>query len=623
MTYAIQALAGIAIALGTFFGLYWRKIRKPVLRFFNLDETACKKEESDELVYFDPSVMKEERKIIIQKDLKAKDDVKAKGKIRTILEDMVPALFITLSGCFMVCIYVPLDLYFNNKTEFWFDLQILLSQQIPLFCAMSAGILVFYLICRLIGKQFYSAILFITLDIFICSYIQGNFRIENLPSMDGSPVDWSLYTGENLITLLIWIAVTVILIFIYRYVREKGFRGIAEAVSCLLSAVMVISLAASYLNSRNSVQSSYFEISKDHMFDVSDTENFYILILDAVDAYAYRTVSDGHPEYKEWFEDFTFFSNATSVYPFTSRSIPQILSGFAFKNEKDFTTFSTEALNNSPIMKTMEENGFRMGIYEPDLVYNGASLGRFDNIHTGKAQINPRYKGMFVKLQIKLVLFKYLPYCLKKHIPLNVTKFIQTKGKNPFTSNNRVFYDALVNDEVTHISEKNFRQYHIKGAHPSFVFDQNLNLIPETEGTYTQSVEASMKIAQTFINKLKDAGVYDQSSIIIMADHGYPWRSGSVFERFNPLLMVKGFNEKHPYTTSDAPISYYDLQEAYARLLEHLPAEECFDAEEGDRRIREVLYLMWKEEDLIIEYLQDGHASDYENLKPSGNEYRR
>ena len=38
MTYAIQALAGIAIALGTFFGLYWRKIRKPVLRFFNLDE---------------------------------------------------------------------------------------------------------------------------------------------------------------------------------------------------------------------------------------------------------------------------------------------------------------------------------------------------------------------------------------------------------------------------------------------------------------------------------------------------------------------------------------------------------------------------------------------------------
>ena len=44
-------------------------------------------------------------------------DAKTKGKIRTILEDMVPALFITLSGCFMVCIYAPLDLYFNNKNE--------------------------------------------------------------------------------------------------------------------------------------------------------------------------------------------------------------------------------------------------------------------------------------------------------------------------------------------------------------------------------------------------------------------------------------------------------------------------------------------------------------------------
>ena len=31
MTYAIQAIAGVLIGLGTFFGLYWRKIRKMLL----------------------------------------------------------------------------------------------------------------------------------------------------------------------------------------------------------------------------------------------------------------------------------------------------------------------------------------------------------------------------------------------------------------------------------------------------------------------------------------------------------------------------------------------------------------------------------------------------------------
>ena len=162
MTYAIQALAGIAIALGTFFGLYWRKIRKPVLRFFNLEETAGKEEESDELVYFDPSVMKEERKITVQKDLNAKDGVKTKGKIRIILEDMVPALFITLSGCFMLCIYAPLDLYFNNKNEFWFNLQILFPQLIRMMCMIAPAVLAVYLICRLISRKLYSALIFVT-----------------------------------------------------------------------------------------------------------------------------------------------------------------------------------------------------------------------------------------------------------------------------------------------------------------------------------------------------------------------------------------------------------------------------------------------------------------------------
>ena len=35
MTYAIQAIAGTAIALGTFVSVYWRKIRKLFIKEFN------------------------------------------------------------------------------------------------------------------------------------------------------------------------------------------------------------------------------------------------------------------------------------------------------------------------------------------------------------------------------------------------------------------------------------------------------------------------------------------------------------------------------------------------------------------------------------------------------------
>ena len=49
MTYAIQAGAGIVIALGAFIGLYWRKARKKVNKKLNIDENRNKEVESDDI----------------------------------------------------------------------------------------------------------------------------------------------------------------------------------------------------------------------------------------------------------------------------------------------------------------------------------------------------------------------------------------------------------------------------------------------------------------------------------------------------------------------------------------------------------------------------------------------
>ena len=49
MTYAIQAGAGIAIAIGAFVGLYFRKAKKKVAKKLNIDENRKKEVESDEI----------------------------------------------------------------------------------------------------------------------------------------------------------------------------------------------------------------------------------------------------------------------------------------------------------------------------------------------------------------------------------------------------------------------------------------------------------------------------------------------------------------------------------------------------------------------------------------------
>lgn len=49
MTYAIQAGAGIVIAIGAFVGLYFRKAKKKVNKKLGIDENRNKEVESDDI----------------------------------------------------------------------------------------------------------------------------------------------------------------------------------------------------------------------------------------------------------------------------------------------------------------------------------------------------------------------------------------------------------------------------------------------------------------------------------------------------------------------------------------------------------------------------------------------
>ena len=50
MTYVIQAVAGIVVAVGAVVGIYWRKAKKMVNEALGVDENKNKEVESDDIV---------------------------------------------------------------------------------------------------------------------------------------------------------------------------------------------------------------------------------------------------------------------------------------------------------------------------------------------------------------------------------------------------------------------------------------------------------------------------------------------------------------------------------------------------------------------------------------------
>ena len=130
-----------------------------------------------------------------------------------------------------------------------------------------------------------------------------------------------------------------------------------------------------------------------------------------------------------------------------------------------------------------------------------------------------------------------------------------------------------------------------------------------------------MTLTRAYLDKLKKAGAYDNTVLIIMADHGY--QEGDVaWGRQCPILLIKGFDEKHDVLQrSNAPIAHEDLQQAYVRLLDGAQGSEVFDWKEGDVRERRFLFYKYLHDDHMEEYIQKGEASDLNTLLPTGREF--
>ena len=122
---------------------------------------------------------------------------------------------------------------------------------------------------------------------------------------------------------------------------------------------------------------------------------------------------------------------------------------------------------------------------------------------------------------------------------------------------------------------------------------------------------------------MKQLGIYENSIIVIMADHGY------YDLRSNPLFLVKGMNEMHEFRVDDTPISFFDLQNAFSELLDGKTADEIFERENSERVRLYYSYEKFRTMDLdsysvpIKEYEVHGHARNIQKYYESGRVFTK
>ncbi len=512
-------------------------------------------------------------------------------------------VLISLVISFMLFIFAPLEMLFSNMDEVFYDASLLLKPMSLVFVAFF--VLLSLVLCLAQKTKMYEALYCLVFVIFLSTYIQGTYFAGWLPKLDGTSIIWSDYSKYRIICIFTWIIVSLLIVILYKHVKRQNLIKAITGVSVALGLIMLANIVTMGISCNGFASKEIYADTSTtkNMFAYSENKNFLILVLDKTDATVMNEFLEDHTEYLDIFNDFTFYTNMESMYPYTHHSVPLMLTGVPYEKQCDYSHYLNEVYENSRLFAELEKRDYSIGIYET-LFKMKNSNNRFDNLV--KCEHDVSSWVTFTRWQIMLVGYKYAPFDLKRFCFLVTNAFNNLKvipGETVFSDYNEDFWVELQERPTNRIETNNFRFIHVYGAHNPWISTEDMK--PVENGTYEDGIKVSLSITQKYLQKYKEAGCYDNSVIIIMADHGY-----STGFQENPIFFVKGIDEHHQMQKNDAPVSFADLMDAYIRLLDGNSSNDIFDWKEGDKRERKFLFQDDDDnpEEIMEEYVQKGRA---------------
>lgn len=551
------------------------------------------------------------------KDLIKKSSTDEKGK---------SWLLLSVELGFMLCIFAPLEAFFTNESEFWFNLSHLLPVLLVVFVAFTLSVMAF---CCFVQK---SKVSFYVYSFMFCTllflYIQGNYVPRNYGVFNGVDIEWDSYTSYAVVSIVLLLVFFVLWIVISLKVKEKIYP-VARVICIILLLIQLVTIGTLYIQNNvfGEKNTDSIVVTTDDMFHLSKDKNILIFILDAFDSAYMQEELNGEngDKYREIFSDFTYYPDTLGTYPTTRAALPYILTGVWYENDKPYVDYVRDAHTDNEIYTTLEENDYSVSVYTSPL-YISPDYSMYTNVREGKYVVG-NY-GDFAAKIYQLVAFNYMPHQIKRVFYDGIDEWDELKaltdGKKSFSSDVQRFYSLFESDGLS-LSEINncFKVYHLYGVHPKYTFDETLTTDKNKTYDVYDEVAGNFYLMNEFMNELKESGAYDNTTIVIMADHGQV----GVYHQ-NPLFMIKNAGESHEFAISDAEMSYQYLSKIFISLATGNGVDEEYinscSEEEPQRRF---LYYLWERKwdkeclPSMSELFLDGDANNPDNLKMTGRHY--
>lgn len=490
-----------------------------------------------------------------------------------------------LAFVFTFIMFGPFELYIANMSYLVFGIKQLLP---PIIIAGIIILAVFTVLFALLRGKIFNAVVSIVIGITIAGYIQGNYINIDHGTLDGTGIVWQDFKWQMLVNLFVWAAIILVPV-IFCYFSRDIWKSFVSIVSLVLVAMQVFGavylvIKSAYQINSNISDDGYFECSE--QFKVSKNKNTIVFLLDRMDKKYMDELLKRDPELCEKLSGFTYYKNFTGSYSRTFPSVAYLLSGVKYDYDIPSAEYMKKAMSESNFFGALQAAGYESRLYT-DTQYVTGSVESFNGTVKNAKSTEGKAKPMkILSAMLNLSAYRYSPEAMKPYFHIYTDNIAQkyifgNKDGSIYTVDDAEFYAAFRKKGIT--TEDNagsFVFYHLQGAHDPFTMNEKgeavtLDYLNYEESMYKQ-IRGNFKMILSYIKQLKAAGVYDNTTIIITADHGRTGTAPSLEEATGEnygervlTLLIKeaGADTKQPLKTSMKQVCQANLHKTFLRSM--------------------------------------------------------
>ena len=533
-----------------------------------------------------------------------------------------------------IFLFMPLILYIGNVDEFTVSFLSILGVYLRPIIFLIA---VFALIGSLLNKAAFPRYLFVLAMVSILLWIQGNLLVWEYGLLDGRSIDWSEGAWRGWVDLGIWIGGLSFAVFSSARAGKLVIRAAVAVFGLQVCLALLLSSQNTQAFSEKTKTVATFD-ALEEIYRFSSRKNVLQILADGFQSDIFEEIinDEGGDAFARALDGFVFFKENMGVFPLTHMSVPAILSGKIYRNHIPREEFLDEAIGGKTILNEAYRDGYEVDLAVPASLGHMYSKSHYTNMYLVPANMLVTKSDYSINDAAKLIdlaLFRMAPHFLKKYVYNDQIWLAQSLLSGKKYGGRRYFShlaflqemrENMLIDRETPV----YKYVHLMLSHNPMVTTANCEyagkVLPTIRATVKNQARCSLGGIVLLLEKMKELGIYDEATIVLMADHG-AWvppkglkgRAGAdgnnkatvsptVVAMALPLMAIKLPHASGPLKTSLAFSSITDTPATIAsamRLDAGFKGRSMFDLPVGEPRERHHYSYQYSRSEWTANYL--------------------